>query len=135
MRGKSRLIFTGGSWRKIARALGDFRRLVADAFEVLGNFHGDGDEAQIGRERRLGQKLDGEVVNLDFKLVNDAVVLLDADGEVGVALDERLHGLVDGGLGMAGHRQQFLPQRVQSRFKMIFHKLISKITQPNRPVT
>ena len=126
MRGRSEIDFDRRFLREVAGALGDFCGLVADAFEVLGNFHGDGDEAQIGRERRLGQKLDDEVVNLDFKLVNDAVVLLDAQREVGVALDERLHGLVDGGLGMAGHRQQFLLQRVESRFKMIFHKLFSK---------
>ena len=110
--------------RKVARALGDFRRLVANAFEVLRNFHGDGDEAEICRERRFRQKLDGEVVNLDFKLVNDVIVFLDAERERGVALDERLHRLIDGGLGVAGHRQQFLLQRVESRFKMIFHKLI-----------
>ncbi len=62
--------------------------------------------------------------------------VLDPQGQIMVALDERLHGLVDGGLGVAGHQQQFLPQRVQSRFKMIFHKLyIQTIAQPNRPVT
>ncbi len=42
---------------------------------------------RLRRERRLGQKLDGQVVNLDFKLVNDAVVFLDAEREVSVALD------------------------------------------------
>jgi hypothetical protein len=112
--------------RKVARALGDFGRFVANAFEVLRNFHGYGDEPEICRERCAGQKLDGKVVNLDFKLVNDPVVVLDAERKVGVALDERLHGLIDGGLGVTGHRQQFLLQRVESRFKMIFHKLFSK---------
>jgi len=29
----------------------------------LRNFHGDGDEAQICRERRFRQKLDGKVVD------------------------------------------------------------------------
>ena len=48
-------------------------------------------------------------------------------GEVVVALDERLHGLVDGGFGVAGHQQQFLPQIVQSHLEMIFHKLILKL--------
>ena len=58
-------------------------------------------------------------------MVNDAVVLLDALGEVGVALDERLHGAIHGGFGVAGHRQQLLPQRVQAHFKMIFHNFKS----------
>ena len=113
MRGRSRLIFTGGSCAQIAGALGDFRGFVADAFEVLGNFHRHGDEAQIGGQRRLGQQLDDQFVNLHLELVNDAVVFLDAQREVVVALDERLHGLVHGGLGVAGHRQQLLLQIVQ----------------------
>ncbi len=75
MRGRSRLIFTGGSCEQVAGALGDFRGLVADAFEVLGNFHGHGDEPQIGGQRRLGEQLDGQLVNLHLELVNDVVVL------------------------------------------------------------
>ena len=106
--------FHGRFLAQIAGALGDFGRLVADAFEVLGNFHRHGDEAQIGGQRRLGEQLDDQFVNLHLELVNDAVVVLDAHGEVMVALDERLQGLVHGGFGVAGHRQQFLPQLVQS---------------------
>ncbi len=60
--------------RQVAGALGDFRGLVADALEVLGNLHGHGDEAQVGGQRRLGQQLDGQVVNLHLELVNDPVV-------------------------------------------------------------
>jgi hypothetical protein len=41
-----------------------------------------------------------------------------------VALNQRLHGLVDGGFGVAAHQQQFLPQLVQAHLKMIIHKLI-----------
>jgi len=68
--------FHGRFPAQIARALGDFRRLVADAFEVLGNFHCHGDEAQVGGQRRLGEELNDQFVNLHFELVNDAVVFL-----------------------------------------------------------
>ena len=123
MRGRSRLIFTGGSCDQVAGAFGDLGGLVADAFEVLGNLHRHGDETQIGGQRRLGEQLDGQVVDLHLKLVDDAVVVLDAQGEVVVALDERLQRLVHRGLGVARHRQQFLLQHVQLHVEM-FHSLI-----------
>ena len=55
--------------------------------------------------------------------------------EVVIALDERLHGAIHGGLGMAGHHQQLLAQVFDAGFKMIFHSLNSKKVQPNRPLT
>jgi hypothetical protein len=62
----------------------------------LRNLHRHRDEPQVGRERRLGEQLDGQLVNLDFQLVHDDVVGHDAPGEFVVALDQRLDGLGDG---------------------------------------
>ena len=132
MRGKSRLIFTGGSWVKITRAFGDLGGLVADAFEILGNFHRHGHETQVAGQWRLGQKLDGHLIDLNLEFVNDVVVRAHLHGQVVVALHERLHGLVDGFLGVAGHHQKFLAQVFDARFKMIFHSLNSKgSTEPS----
>ena len=49
-----------------------------------------------------------------------SVVVLDAQGEVAVALGERLERLVHRRLGVARHRQQLLLQLVQFHVKM-FH--------------
>ena len=113
--------FHGRFPAQIARALGNLRSLIADAFKVLGNFHRHGDEAQVGGQRRLGEELNDQFVNLHFELVNDAVVFLHPHREIGIALDERLHGLVHGGLGVAGHQQQLLLQTVQFHLEVCFH--------------
>jgi len=72
-------------------------------------FHRHGHESQIAGERGLGQKLDGHLIDLDFELIDDVVVLAHLHRKVLVALHERLNGLVHGGLGAAGHQQKSLP--------------------------
>ena len=144
--------------RQVAGALGDLGGLVADALEVdddlerrgdeaqirghrlptrenLGNLHGHGHEAEVGGERRLGQQQDGHLVDLHLELVNRVVIRLHAQRQVVVALHEGLNGFVHGFLGVAGHHQQFLAQRFDAGFKMIFHSLNSTVFQPNRPLT
>jgi hypothetical protein len=37
----------------------------------LGNLHRDRDEAQLGGEGSLGEEMDGEVIDLDFELVQN----------------------------------------------------------------
>jgi len=44
-------------------------------------------------------------------------------------LDECLHGLIDGGFGVAGHQQQLLLQTVQFHLKVIFHNFNSISSQ------
>ena len=146
-RGRSRLIFTGGSWLKSRARLAIFVASSPIAFEVLGNFHRHGDEAQVGGQRRLGEQLDDQFVDLHLELVDDPVIFLYAHGEVVVALEERLQGLIHRGLGVAGHGEQFLPQTVQPDLKMFSINHLSSSstcrnydrgmdqTQPNRPVT
>jgi hypothetical protein len=90
-RGRSRVIFTGGSWLKSRARLAI---LVASSpmrsrfWEI---FIATVTRRRLAGQRRLGEQLDDQFVNLHLELVNDAVVLLDAHGEVMVALDERLH--------------------------------------------
>ena len=127
--------FDGRFLREVAGAPGNLGGLVADAFQVLRHFHAHGHQAQVGGQRRLGQQLDGHLVDFNFELVNDVVVLAHLQGEVVVALHERLHGIVHGGLGMAGHEQKFFPQFLQAQVKMIVHVLNRWLIQPGSAET
>jgi hypothetical protein len=98
---------------EVAGAFGDFSGLVADAFQVLRNFHCDGDQTQVAGEWRFGEQLNGHFVDLNFELVDDVVAFLDAQGELVVSLKERAEGFVHGGFGVARHGEQLLLQFVQ----------------------
>ena len=114
---------------QVEGAARDGRGLVAHALEVMRDFHRDGDEAELGGERRLGEEVEGHVVDLDFELIEDVVILLDLAGEGVVALDERTDGAADRGLRVAGHREEALLQLGE------FFVVMGHGDQPKRPET
>ena len=76
--------------------------------------------------------MNGQVVDFDFELIDDPVILLDAQRKIVIPFRERAERFIDRRLGAAGHRQQFLLQPVQFHIE-VFHS--RRMIQPNRPVT
>src|SRR5438552_925989 len=59
-----------------------------------------------------------QIVDLDFELIQHSVVILDLECQIVVPLHQGPDGLIDGSLGVAGHRQQLLFQTVKLGIEM-----------------
>ena len=81
--------------------------MVAHALQVVGDLERGGEHAEVARHGLLeGEQVDALLLDFHLHVVDGAVVGDDLAGLVGVALQERLHGQAQRGLGLARHGQQ-----------------------------
>ena len=91
MRGSACAGWIGGDCDERDRALGDIRRVVADAFEIAGDLQRGDDLAQIARHRLAQrQQPHRQIVEIAFELIDLVVGLDDLRRQIAVALDDGL---------------------------------------------
>src|SRR5258706_3741847 len=68
--------------------------------------------------------MDRQIINFNFKLIEDLVVLLYPNSESIITFHQGLHSLIYSGFGMAGHCKQPLFQIVEFEVEVVRHKSI-----------
>ncbi len=97
-----------------AGAARDLDGLIANAFDVVPDFHGGNDLAQIGGDGlETEEHFDAVLVDLFFEGV-DFVFVSNGDGALlGVALKQAVHGVSEIALSQAGHHEDIGAERFE----------------------
>src|SRR5437588_11574604 len=111
-------------------SLGDVDSLIADALEIVIDARDGQHEAEIdGHELVQRKKLNDAIVDFHLEFVDGVFFLEDALGELFIAIQYRVNGLVNGALREAAHPQQALLQFVQIFFKVTFHPVLFHLSK------